>query len=204
MATDQEPKAPTREELKKFLPSQRLIKAFEKVFDLIPSDLITLERLTGEASTDANNAIAGVNKLANALNRFSDALELVALMPKNISINKDKISLEPIRVNKIQEAFGVEPVEKRLYLSAIRDVEAFNPANNALLAYNSTTNQWVKVTAIDTDVTDDTTDLIKSSATLSNGAAASIGTLTNAPAVGDPTKWVAIDDNGTTRYIPAW
>lgn len=37
-----------------------------------------------------------------------------------------------------------------------------------------------------------------------NGAGASIGTLTNAPAVGDPTKWIPIDDNGTTRYIPAW
>lgn len=37
-----------------------------------------------------------------------------------------------------------------------------------------------------------------------NGAGGSLGTLTNAPAVGDPTKWIAIDDNGTTRYIPAW
>lgn len=40
--------------------------------------------------------------------------------------------------------------------------------------------------------------------TLANGAAASLGTLTNAPAAGNPTKWVAINDNGTTRYIPAW
>ena len=37
-----------------------------------------------------------------------------------------------------------------------------------------------------------------------NGAAAALGTLTNAPAAGDPTKWVPIDDNGTTRYLPAW
>ena len=34
--------------------------------------------------------------------------------------------------------------------------------------------------------------------------AAATGTLTNAPAAGNPTKWIAIDDNGTTRYIPAW
>jgi hypothetical protein len=26
----------------------------------------------------------------------------------------------------------------------------------------------------------------------------------NAPAAGNPTKWIPIDDNGTTRYIPAW
>lgn len=30
------------------------------------------------------------------------------------------------------------------------------------------------------------------------------GTMTNAPAVGDPTKWIPVDDNGTTRYLPAW
>lgn len=38
----------------------------------------------------------------------------------------------------------------------------------------------------------------------STGAAASAGTLTNAPSVGNPTKWIPVDDNGTTRYIPAW
>jgi len=37
-----------------------------------------------------------------------------------------------------------------------------------------------------------------------NGAGASAGTLTNAPAVGNPTKWIPVDDNGTTRHIPAW
>ena len=39
---------------------------------------------------------------------------------------------------------------------------------------------------------------------LTNGAAASAGTLLNAPAAGNPTKWIGINDNGTTRYIPAW
>lgn len=46
--------------------------------------------------------------------------------------------------------------------------------------------------------------LHRSGTTLDNGAAAAVGTLTNAPTAGDPTKWVAIDDNGTTRYIPTW
>lgn len=39
---------------------------------------------------------------------------------------------------------------------------------------------------------------------LTNGAAAAAGTLLNAPIAGNPTKWVPINDNGTTRYIPAW
>lgn len=39
---------------------------------------------------------------------------------------------------------------------------------------------------------------------LTDGAAAAAGTLLNAPAAGNPTKWIPIDDNGTTRYIPCW
>lgn len=50
----------------------------------------------------------------------------------------------------------------------------------------------------------DGTFALKSSVALDDGAAANAGTLNNAPAAGDPTKWIAIDDNGTTRYIPCW
>jgi hypothetical protein len=46
--------------------------------------------------------------------------------------------------------------------------------------------------------------LLNSSVTLTNGAAAQTATLTNAPAAGNPTKWISINDNGTTRRIPAW
>ena len=42
------------------------------------------------------------------------------------------------------------------------------------------------------------------SSALTNGSGAALGTLTNAPSAGDPTKWIGINDNGTTRYIPAW
>ena len=48
------------------------------------------------------------------------------------------------------------------------------------------------------------TKIMKSITSFSNGAGASVGTLTNAPAATNPTKWIPIDDNGTTRYIPAW
>jgi hypothetical protein len=46
--------------------------------------------------------------------------------------------------------------------------------------------------------------LIASKTTLTNGASTQSGTLTNAPLAGNPTKWIPIDDNGTTRYIPCW
>jgi hypothetical protein len=48
------------------------------------------------------------------------------------------------------------------------------------------------------------TILLQSTVTLTNGAAAAAGTISNAPVAGNPTKWVAINDNGVTRYIPAW
>jgi hypothetical protein len=48
------------------------------------------------------------------------------------------------------------------------------------------------------------TKIMQTNTNFSNGAAAALGTLTNAPAAGNPTKWIPINDNGTTRYIPAW
>lgn len=46
--------------------------------------------------------------------------------------------------------------------------------------------------------------MIRSYTAFTNGAGADVGTLTNAPAAGNPTKWIPINDNGTTRFIPAW
>jgi hypothetical protein len=48
------------------------------------------------------------------------------------------------------------------------------------------------------------TTLLQTSVGLTNGAASATATLTNAPTAGNPTKWIPITDNGTTRYIPAW
>lgn len=48
------------------------------------------------------------------------------------------------------------------------------------------------------------TAVFKTNATITSGAGASAGTLTNAPSTGNPTSWIPINDNGTTRYIPAW
>lgn len=53
-------------------------------------------------------------------------------------------------------------------------------------------------------ITSGATTLHTTSVALTNGAAANTATLTNAPAAGNPTKWVPINDNGTTRYIPCW
>lgn len=46
--------------------------------------------------------------------------------------------------------------------------------------------------------------LIGTKTALTNGSGAAAGSLLNSPAAGNPTKWIAINDAGTTRYIPAW
>jgi len=49
-----------------------------------------------------------------------------------------------------------------------------------------------------------TTFVLSWSASLHDNSSTGTATLTNAPATGNPTKWIAINDNGTTRYIPCW
>lgn len=39
---------------------------------------------------------------------------------------------------------------------------------------------------------------------LTSGAAAQVGTLTNAPSAGNPTFWIPVSIAGAIRYIPAW
>jgi hypothetical protein len=49
-----------------------------------------------------------------------------------------------------------------------------------------------------------TAPIFTTTASITSGAGVGTGTLTNAPASSNPTKWIPINDNGTTRYIPAW
>lgn len=53
-------------------------------------------------------------------------------------------------------------------------------------------------------LTHGSTTLLTTTAALANGAASQVATLTNGPTAGNPTKWIPVNDNGTTRYIPAW
>lgn len=46
--------------------------------------------------------------------------------------------------------------------------------------------------------------LIRTNTALTGGGTANVPTLTTGPVTGNPTKWIPIDDNGTTRYIPSW
>jgi hypothetical protein len=69
-------------------------------------------------------------------------------------------------------------------------------------------SRWISgttcVVEFDASPTSGTTALAAPPTAFANGAAAATGTLTNAPAAGNPTKWIPVNDAGTIRYIPAW
>ncbi len=48
------------------------------------------------------------------------------------------------------------------------------------------------------------TNMVSSTTSFAAGATGNVPTLTAGPVTGNPTKWIAINDNGTTRYIPTW
>ena len=77
----------TRAELARFLPDQRSIRAFEQLFDLIPTDLQDVLISAGNADTKATNALAileGVAKLA-------EYAALAPLPQKHNSLNTDYV-----------------------------------------------------------------------------------------------------------------
>jgi len=167
-----DPLRPTRVELAKFLPTQRLIKAFEKIFDLLPSSINDNAHLIEQTNNVAESAVSAANAAVAELERIADALEALVNAPRH------------------------EPVEPENDLSPRHEIGTISSQNSDDVEVTGGT-----VTAT---LTNDQAILLATSTVLIDGAAAAIGTLTNAPTAGNPTKWVAINDNGTTRYIPAW
>lgn len=175
----------------------RAIRELEKLADFVNEDGGDIEQLTSQVFGAQAVAFEALAKLE----RISQALEMLATAPRVEHVDTDR-------------------------LDGLQDVDAGSATAGMVLIYDATAGKWeaadlaeganISITAADgsievavsaavvADLTDNTNSLIASSVTLADGAGSDTGTLTNAPAAGDPTKWVAIDDNGTTRYIPAW
>jgi len=81
--------------------------------------------------------------------------------------------------------------------------------NTYVIFNNVTGNSSMIIAANDTatfknSITYGSASLPATTISFTNNAAAATATLTNAPTAGNPTKWIPINDNGTTRNIPAW
>ena len=46
--------------------------------------------------------------------------------------------------------------------------------------------------------------IVDSSVSVAGMIGVEVATLTNSPKIGDPDKWIKINDNGIERYIPTW
>jgi hypothetical protein len=138
----------------------------------------------------------------------------------------------PDNVTALQSAVDLllsSPATQPNRLDRQEDVVAPNNVNGMVLIFNATTGKWVaanltagsgvaitnsaggitisvgSISSLAADLTNtNATYLMSTNQTMPNGAGGSAGTLTNAPSVGNPTKWISINDNGTTRKIPAW
>jgi hypothetical protein len=95
-------------------------------------------------------------------------------------------------------------IVKLIDVTAAEKGFALSTATDAVMAVRNRANNADAALTAASISTSATNFMHITSAALANGAAAQVGTLTNSPTAGNPTKWVAINDNGTTRYIPAW
>ena len=113
---------------------------------------------------------------------------------------RDQISAYAATVQNLIDGLDSAPVVQQGY--------DYNPASVAITG-GDMDGVTIGATAPDigkfTDLTSgNAAALIKTSVALTNAAGAAAGTLLNAPAAGNPTKWIQINDNGTVRKIPTW
>lgn len=188
----------TRDQLATFLKTPELVKRFEKLIQVVDevapsSDTVGISIQADNASATANEALAHIIRLSqdaavgigsaeqkatqalDMLTRIANALEFLALAP----VNPDR--------------FG--PTEF---------LDLSPPSQIGTLGEQQSFRVNIKGGVVVARLKNNQSVLLESTSTLSNGSALAAGTLLNAPVAGDPTKWVAIDDNGTTRYIPTW
>jgi hypothetical protein len=88
----------TRNELAQFLPSQRAIRAFEQLFELIPSSLNDSTEIVQEVSINAQNADSKAVQALSAISRLADAVELLALAPNSIPAFPQSDIVPPVTV----------------------------------------------------------------------------------------------------------
>lgn len=91
-----DPKTPPRSDLEKMCGgNQRLVKAFEKLFDLIPSELNKGSDDNESAQLSADNAAAQALLGASLILAIQAKVEMSALTPSLAYQNQDPFDLSP-------------------------------------------------------------------------------------------------------------
>jgi len=107
MAEFRQPKPPRREELARVFKDQRLIRAFEQLFEIVPFDVVELQRLAEEASTDANTGISKAQQALGLIVEIGKLAELASLAPAEIE-QKEYEDLTPPTVDWHNSQAGLQ------------------------------------------------------------------------------------------------
>jgi len=150
----------------------------------------------------------GLNSQCRLLYNNQGALSLTCVGQDNAAIgfDIDKVNTWPARYtswallykNADQFQFmGNTGSTNGVNVAALNIMGYFNLANSGLLLNGV-------LTCVKSGLKVNSTVLMETTVALADGAGASTGTLTNAPAGTNPTKWIPINDNSVIRYIPCW
>jgi hypothetical protein len=93
-----------------------------------------------------------------------------------------------------------------MYLRNATDgVNGFFVANGGRLLVGSSIDDGATILQVNGGgIKHGSSTLLSTSVALADASGTAAGTLANAPVAGNPTKWITINDNGTTRRIPTW
>ena len=134
----------------------------------------------------------------NLINQVSD------LLPSDIASLAISINTAQTAADNAQIAANTAQSTANTAQSTADAAQAAIAALGDMANQNSTS---VSITGgtITATLTNNTTDFLSNSVTLTNYAgAATVNAFTNSPVAGNPTKWIGINDNGTVRRIPTW
>jgi hypothetical protein len=101
------PTSLTRNELAKFLPDQRSIRAFEQLFDVVPSEILEVVLSASIADSKATNALA----VAEGLKRLAELAAFAPVPQQHNSVNTDYIEFNQFanhELSPVQMGWGTE------------------------------------------------------------------------------------------------
>ena len=134
----------------------------------------------------------------NIINQVSN------LLPSDIESLTILINTSQTTANTAQTTANIAQNTANTAQSTANTAQASIAALGSMANQNSTSVSITGGTVAAT-LTNNTTNFLSNSVTLTNYAgAANVNNFTNSPVAGNPTKWIGINDNGTIRRIPTW
>ena len=183
-----------RAKLAEFLRDPRAIRQFELLFEIAAE--------VGIGGMDAANTAAD-----SAGSRAQQALDLIATIAAALDVLAMAPMTPPAAGGEINGA-AREPLTMDDVSPPMRDPAMIDdlspPIQFGTLGQQQADRVAITGGVVTAELKNNQTILLETTATLTNAAAGLVATMLNSPRANNPTKWVAVNDNGTTRYVPLW